>query len=135
MLSLKVNCAYAFLFERFFNSFHKKFSVSFVLRFLVQEKVIKNVFGSAPPVDYVAYCSSAKFSVNKKSEDKRASALRQVADIFVKLNEIIPAVIPRRRTENIAEHSFDLRKIRIVQFADFTHNILCRGRSCLQADC
>ena len=57
---LKINCAYIFLFERVFNSFHEH------------------------------------FSVNKKSEDKRASALRQVADIFVKLSRVIPSVIPRR---------------------------------------
>ena len=61
---LKVNCAYIFLFERIFNSFHKQFSVSFSLRFPAYKKIIENIFGSAPPVANAAYCGSAKFSVN-----------------------------------------------------------------------
>lgn len=90
---LKVNCAYIFLFERIFNSFHKKSAVSFALRFPAYKKIIENVFSSAPPVPNAAYCGTAKFSVNKKSEDKRASPLGQIADIFVKLKRVVPSVI------------------------------------------
>lgn len=93
---LKVNCAYVFLFERIFNSFHKKSAVSFALSFPAYKKIIENVFGSAPPVPNAAYCGTAKFSVDKKSEDKRASPPGQVADIFVKLKRVVPSVIPRR---------------------------------------
>lgn len=90
---LKINCAYVFLFERIFNSFHKKSAVSFALRFHAYKKIIENVFGSAPPVPNAAYCGTAKFSVDKKSEDKRASPPGQVADIFVKLSRVVPSVI------------------------------------------
>lgn len=90
---LKVNCADVFLFERIFNSFHKQFSVSFSLRFPAYKKIIENVFSSAPPVPNATYCGTAKFSVDKKSEDKRASPPGQVADIFVKLSRVIPSVI------------------------------------------
>ena len=90
---LKINCAYVFLFERIFNSFHKQFSVSFSLSFPAYKKIIENIFGSAPPVPNAAYCGTAKFSVNKKSEDKRASPPGQVADIFVKLKRVVPSVI------------------------------------------
>lgn len=90
---LKVNCAYVFLFERIFNSFHKKSAVSFSLRFPAYKKIIENVFSSAPPVPNAAYCGTAKFSVDKKSEDKRASPPGQVADIFVKLKRVVPPVI------------------------------------------
>lgn len=90
---LKVNCAYIFLFERIFNFLHKKFSVSFALRLPAYKKIIENIFSSAPPVPNAAYCGTAKFSVNKKSEDKRASPLGQIADIFVKLKRVVPSVI------------------------------------------
>lgn len=90
---LKVNCAYVFLFERIFNSFHKKSAVSFALSFPTYKKIIENVFSSAPPVPNATYCGTAKFSVDKKSEDKRASPPGQVADIFVKLKRGVPPVI------------------------------------------
>ena len=88
---LKINCAYVFLFERIFNYFHKQFS--FALSFPAYKKLIENIFGSAPPVPNAAYCGSAKFSVYKKSEDKRASPPGHVADIFVKLKRVVPFVI------------------------------------------
>jgi len=85
--------AMTFTFERIFNFFHKKSAVSFSLSFPAYKKIIENVFGSAPPVPNAAYCGSAKFSVNKKSEDKRASPPGHVADIFVKLKRVVPSVI------------------------------------------